>query len=728
MDLFMSLTLGETLQKGIDAHKAGQFEKAQRLYATILNAQPKHPDANHNMGVLAVGVGKIKAAIPFFITATIANPKVPQFWLSYINALINLGHLDEAQSVLYEAEGKGGESAKGPAFDKLQQQLTSQGFLYTESFKGNILDKVTLTKALRLAEKSAKDGRVEESKSIYQDILNKFPKHKDALKAFQKLVPHAPKLAPEPSSEKLQAIINLYIQGHLQKALAECKKMLEVYPNSVVLYNISGAANMGLKKFNVAINNYQQALIINPSYADAHYNIGIALDNKADPSAAIDSYKKAIAINPNYADAYNNMGVAMNNKGDFNGAINSYQKVLTIEPNNAQAYNNMGNAFKDKGELVTAIEMYSHAVKTKPDYAEAYNNRGSAFIDRSDAEAAVKDYKKALDINPNFAEAYNNLGVALSNSQSSEKAVDSYSKALKIRPNYTDAKLNLVTLLATYQPEKEYQNVIVTASKSIRKIDIKCNTQGLISDEQVIKVFSASSNIIRINNLELKTPVPQAFRRNSVELNCKRHMLIFKTHDVIPEFCFGCYKVQVEPRSVIDLIKLFFVFDQLKLENNNTRKCMIELRPEIPGFYKGLIYCSSLQQANDIAVQLDAVVIQKIGPGLAAKVKRGCSEYPVSFPDYTQINNAGPQLMNYNEDWRVIETQYDKKNLIQAEHRPPTLAGLNLSDVLAMQKWIDYAKGIEDSSVTLINQDHVCYQAIYDTAQARLSTFQFNAK
>ena len=56
----MDLTLDEALQQGIEAHRAGQIQEAERLYAAILKAQPNHSDANHNMGVLAVGVGKIQ--------------------------------------------------------------------------------------------------------------------------------------------------------------------------------------------------------------------------------------------------------------------------------------------------------------------------------------------------------------------------------------------------------------------------------------------------------------------------------------------------------------------------------------------------------------------------------------------------------------------------------------------------------------------------------------------
>jgi len=121
------LTIDQALQKGIEAHKAGQVQEADRHYTVILKAQPKHPDANHNMGVLAVGVGKVEQALPFFKTALEANPATAQFWLSYIDALIKLERLADAKAVLDQAKSKG---AKGDGFDKLEQRLkniTGQG-------------------------------------------------------------------------------------------------------------------------------------------------------------------------------------------------------------------------------------------------------------------------------------------------------------------------------------------------------------------------------------------------------------------------------------------------------------------------------------------------------------------------------------------------------------------------------------------------------------------------
>jgi hypothetical protein len=151
---------------------------------------------------------------------------------------------------------------------------------------------------------------------------------------------------------------------------------------------------------------------------------------------------------------------------------------------------------------------------------------------------------------------------------------------------------------------------------------------------------------------------------------------------------------------------------------------MIEMRPEISGFYKGLIFCSSVEEAYQIADYLEILVKENIGSGLHAVVKRGCSEYPISFPDYKAINKSGDQLMNYNEDWKSIEEDYDSLSPIKSSLIiTPNFSGLSLHDVLIIRNWIDYAKGIGDPSVHLLNQNTVFSPKIYKTAKTRIEKY-----
>ena len=101
------MTTDQVLQQGVAAHKEGKLQDAERFYRAILQLQPNHPDANHNLGVLAVSVGKPLEAIPLLKLALKANPSIEQFWLSYLDVLIKLERVAEFESVLADAKEVG---------------------------------------------------------------------------------------------------------------------------------------------------------------------------------------------------------------------------------------------------------------------------------------------------------------------------------------------------------------------------------------------------------------------------------------------------------------------------------------------------------------------------------------------------------------------------------------------------------------------------------------------
>jgi tetratricopeptide (TPR) repeat protein len=314
--MIMELTLEEVLHKAVKAHKAGQVQEADRLYTAILKAQPKHPDTNHNMGVLAVSAGKLQEALPFFKTALEVNPSLGQYWLSYIDVLIKLNRIADAKAVFEQVKD---QVVSGEAFDQLGQLLADRGLTAnganvmetagSSSSQSNILDTTTLDKALRLAQRKSKDGMREEAMSTYQDILQKFPKNKKAQIALQLLTGQAVSAPQDPPIEKLQPILDLYSQGQLQQTLFNLSQMLKIFPNSSTLYNIAGACHFRLMQFGEALNSYKQSLKIKPDNAEAYNNMGKILSDKGDLDAAIDSFKHALVLKPDYAQAHANLGL-----------------------------------------------------------------------------------------------------------------------------------------------------------------------------------------------------------------------------------------------------------------------------------------------------------------------------------------------------------------------------------------------------------------------------------
>ena len=139
------------------------------------------------------------------------------------------------------------------------------------------------------------------------------------------------------------------------------------------------------------------------------------------------------------------------------------------------------------------------------------------------------------------------------------------------------------------------------ADKEISLLSLNFKEGEKIKDESIVEIFKQSKKIIKKyfkNEIFLTTN--QIPRGGKEYLNCERAFDIFENYNVMPEYCFNCYKVQIDPKNVIELIKLHFLFDILYFENQNLRKCMIDLRKNVKGIYKGFIYCTTLEEARKI--------------------------------------------------------------------------------------------------------------------------------
>ena len=425
----------ELMHKGVELHKSGKVEVAAQLYSVVLKEHPEHPDANHNMGVLAVGIGKIPEALRFFETALEANADVAQFWVSYIDALIGAGRMGDAQAVLDQAKSNG---ARGEGFDQLEARLnvSGQGQFMTCSAASevhpqqpNILDSLKLDQAIRLAKKKSKEDTGEEAKRIYQDILVKFPKNKRAMEGLKALVGtrvgKASKVQ-DPPQEQQQLLISLYNERQFIQALEQITALLGRLPNSSFLYNISGVVYKGLGQLDTSIESYKKALALKPDHANAYYNMGNALKERGKLEEAIEAYNKALVFNPDYADAYNNIGNALQDQSKLEEAISAFKRVLSLKPNCAEAYCNIGNVFAAQGDLEEAIIAYRKSLSINPNSVVAHSHMAAVFADQGKLEEAIEAYSKALAINPDYGDAHNGLSFALLNAGELKRGLDEY--------------------------------------------------------------------------------------------------------------------------------------------------------------------------------------------------------------------------------------------------------------------------------------------------------------
>ena len=159
----MELTIEQALQRAVEDHKAGKLQDAEVLYRAILQTQPQHPDANHNLGVIAVSLNKTEAALPLFKIALEANPNQGQFWLSYVDALIKEMQFDNARNVLELGKKRG---LAGDKVDILGEQLTA---IFLKQNPKSSSKNITLTFSEQRKKISTKK---EKKKNLPKNLIN----------------------------------------------------------------------------------------------------------------------------------------------------------------------------------------------------------------------------------------------------------------------------------------------------------------------------------------------------------------------------------------------------------------------------------------------------------------------------------------------------------------------------------------------------------------------------
>ena len=165
-----------------------------------------------------------------------------------------------------------------------------------------------------------------------------------------------------------------------------------------------------LGQLDASAKSFEKALVIEPDYAEAHNNLGIALKDLRQLDAAVKSFKKAIAIKPDYVEAHYSLGSSLQELGQLDEAVKSYEEVLAIKPDFAEMHNNLGIVFQELDQLDAAVKSFEKALAIKPDFAEAHNNLGNVLKEIGQLDASIKSFEKTLAIKPDYAIAHFNLG------------------------------------------------------------------------------------------------------------------------------------------------------------------------------------------------------------------------------------------------------------------------------------------------------------------------------
>jgi len=150
---------------------------------------------------------------------------------------------------------------------------------------------------------------------------------------------------------------------------------------------------------------FVQALKIQPLFFDAHYNLGLVLQELNQIPEAIACYEQALRIKPDFAPAWNNLGVAHHAAGRSARAVEYHRRAIQLQPKVASYYNNLANALRGMDRPAEAIQEIQTALQFDPSSPTLRHQLGNALREAGRVEESVAAFDELLRAGPGMVEA-----------------------------------------------------------------------------------------------------------------------------------------------------------------------------------------------------------------------------------------------------------------------------------------------------------------------------------
>jgi tetratricopeptide (TPR) repeat protein len=227
----------------------------------------------------------------------------------------------------------------------------------------------------------------------------------------------------ETSEQLLSQGLFHHRQGQIDLAMQRYTEVLRVNPeNADALYYVAVVACQE-GQFKEGADLARRAISFGKNDARVLNLLGQALYRMGERLEAIQNFDRALALDESFADAHGNRANILADVGRPEEALKAFDRALVLKPDSAPDWLNRGAVLQGLGQLDAAIASYDKAIGCVADFPEAYVNRGNALKELGHADVALAQdaaahfdaaeaaYSKALAINPRFAEAQTARGL-----------------------------------------------------------------------------------------------------------------------------------------------------------------------------------------------------------------------------------------------------------------------------------------------------------------------------
>ncbi len=209
------------------------------------------------------------------------------------------------------------------------------------------------------------------------------------------------------------------------------------------------------KDIKKSLQAFEKALKINNSFVWAKLNLALLKQDEGKTNEAIKLIEQLTVSSPDFAEAWHSLGVLYRSVGNVKKSILAHQKSLALTPLIAIFWNALGLSLVDDNQTSEAMDAYNKAISINHFFYEAYFNKAVLLEKLNRQNEAEIFYRNAIRGNKNFSNAYNNLGALLYKMGRVQEALECYRQVFIINPNHMESCFNLAIALEDIEEFEE---------------------------------------------------------------------------------------------------------------------------------------------------------------------------------------------------------------------------------------------------------------------------------
>ncbi|MEX0676317.1 MAG: tetratricopeptide repeat protein [Pirellulales bacterium] len=365
----------ETLQAGLDHHRAGRLTEAEKFYRRVLEIHPRHAGAAHLLGLIAFQVGRHDLALQ-------CVEKAVEFDAFHAPYRVDLGEIYRALHQLPEA---------------------------IASYR----------KAIEL------NPKIASAHTRLGTLLESTGHRAEALESYRNAV------ALDPASAEAHAALGfaLLAEGQLPQSQASLEKAAQLAPDNAEVYFRLGRCLHVQNKLLDAIACYQKVARLQADSHAAHYQLGCAYQARGQLDHAATHYTKALELAPRLAEAHYNLAIVRRDQGRPQEALIGFKNALECDSDMVDAHLSLANLYMTNEQPDEAATAARRASELRPESASAAAHLARALQLQGDMQGSIAAFRRIVELDPGDAAAHSNWIYALN----ADPAVDAQALAAEHR-------------------------------------------------------------------------------------------------------------------------------------------------------------------------------------------------------------------------------------------------------------------------------------------------------